>query len=355
MIPNLPSERVLEILRRMLLTRRFEETCLSLIHEDIFPGHSPLYLGHTHVCIGQEATGAAVMAAIADDDILYSTHRNHGHLLSRGADPGRALAEILGKADGYCRGRAGSYHGCAPELNIPISSGIVGNSLPIAVGTGLSFKVRKKPGIVVVMFGDGSLEEGAAHEALNLASIWQVPTVFVCENNSWADDDIHAVSPNPKGSLSVSQLTDIAALYRIPTSIVDGKDIGVVYQAVVEARERAISGGGPTFIESRTHPWPGNTGALSSSATATESFAQTDIEQTWTDVPPQVSERHRRWWDRGDPVLAMAREVVEAGLSSREELRAMDTQVREEMARALGFAIESPYPPEEEAWMFVWP
>src|SRR5262245_34774634 len=177
MIPAVSRDGCIEALRKMLLIRRFEEACIQAAHKGQVPGHY-------HVYIGQEATGVGVMATLDAGDFVYSTHRNHGHLLARGADPRKALAEILGKAGGYAGGKAGTRHGCAPDLNFPLSSAIVGGILPIAVGTAYALKHRKKPNVCVVMFGEGAMEEGAAYEALNLASLRKLPVLFVCENNT---------------------------------------------------------------------------------------------------------------------------------------------------------------------------
>src|SRR5262245_48184555 len=215
MIPAVSRDGCIEALRKMLLIRRFEEACIQAAQQAKVPGHF-------HVYIGQEATGVGVMSTLEAGDFVYSTHRNHGHLLARGADPKKALAEILGKATGYAGGKAGTLHGCAPELNFPLSTAIVGGVLPIATGTAYALKQRRQPNVCVTMFGEGAMEEGAAYEALNLASLWKLPVLFVCENNT------AEVARTPGGAgyhapnMSVVELTDLAKTMAFATARVDG-------------------------------------------------------------------------------------------------------------------------------------
>lgn len=341
MIPALTRDACLEALRKMLLIRRFEEACIQAAHKDQVPGHY-------HVYIGQEATGVGVMSTLEDGDYVYSTHRNHGHLLARGADPDKALAEILGKAGGYAGGKAGTLHGCAPELNFPLSSGIVAGMLPIAVGTAFAHRHRRKPNVSVAMFGEGALEEGAAYEALNLASLWKLPILLVCENNT------AEVARTPGGggyhapNLSVIELTDLAKTMSLATARVDGIDLGAVYSAAKEARERAVSGGGATFIEVRTVTWPG--GQWPTLATGV-----TDIRHVWNGEIPQQYKQHEAWFRRNDPILSVARELLAISIVDRQELGSIDASVREIIDRAVKFANESPFPPVEAALTHVWP
>jgi TPP-dependent pyruvate/acetoin dehydrogenase alpha subunit len=341
MIPPLTRDACLEALRKMLLIRRFEEACIQAAHKNQVPGHY-------HVYIGQEATGVGVMSTLNDGDYIYSTHRNHGHLLARGADPNKALAEILGKSGGYAGGKAGTLHGCAPELNFPLSSGIVAGMLPIAVGTAFALKHRRKPNVSVAMFGEGALEEGAAYEALNLASLWKLPVLLVCENNT------AEVARTPGGggyhapNLSLVELTDLAKTMSLATARVDGIDLGAVYSAAKEARERAVSGGGATFIEVRTVSWPG--GQWPSLVTGI-----TDIKHAWNDeVPPQYKQ-HEAWFRRNDPILSVARKLLAISIVDRQELGSIDAAVRTEIDEAVKFANESPFPPLEAALTHVWP
>ena len=341
MIPAMPRDGCLEALRKMLLIRRFEEACILAAHNARVPGHF-------HVYIGQEATGVGVMSTLEAGDFVYSTHRNHGHLLARGADPKKALAEIFGKATGYAGGKAGTLHGCAPELNFPLSSAIVGGVLPIATGTAYALKQRGQPNVCVAMFGEGAMEEGAAYEALNLASLWRLPVLFVCENNT------AEVARTPGGAgyhapnMSVVELTDLAKTMAITTARLDGIDLGAVFSAAKEARERAVSGGGATFIEVRTVTWPG--GQWPTLVTGV-----TDIRHAWTEEVPEQYQHLEAWFRRNDPVLAVARELLLFGIVERQELGELDTGVRYEIDQAVKFANDSPFPPLETAFTHVWP
>lgn len=341
MIPAVSRDACVEALRKMLLIRRFEEACIEAAHKDQVPGHY-------HVYIGQEATGVGVMSTLQAGDFVYSTHRNHGHLLARGADPKKAFAEILGKATGYAGGKAGTLHGCAPELNFPLSSAIVGGILPIATGTAYALKQRRQPNVCVVMFGEGAMEEGAAYEALNLASLWKLPVLFVCENNT------AEVARTPGGAgyhapnMSIAELTDLADTMALATARVDGIDLGAVYGAAKEARERAVSGGGATFIEVRTVTWPG--GQWPTLVTGV-----TDIRHAWTGEVPAQYARHEAWFRRNDPVLGVSRELLALGIVDRHELGELDAAVRAEIDETVRFADASSFPAGEAATTHVWP
>jgi TPP-dependent pyruvate/acetoin dehydrogenase alpha subunit len=341
MIPAVTREGCVECLKKMLLIRRFEEACIQAAHKDQVPGHY-------HVYIGQEATGVGVMSTLEGGDFVYSTHRNHGHLLARGADPKKALAEILGKATGYAGGKAGTLHGCAPDLNFPLSSAIVGGILPIAVGTAYALKHRRQPNVSVVMFGEGAMEEGAAYEALNLASLWKLPVIFVCENNTADVQRMPGQATYHAPNLSVVELTDLAKTMGLATACVDGVDLGSVWSVAKDARERAVSGGGATFIEVRTVTWPG--GQWPALVTGI-----TDIRHAWNGEVPQQYAHLEAWFRRNDPVLSVARELVVIGLVERQELERLDEAVRQEIEQVVKFANESPFPPAEAALTHVWP
>jgi acetoin:2,6-dichlorophenolindophenol oxidoreductase subunit alpha len=341
MIPVLPRDECLEIFRKMLLIRRFEEACIDFAGERRVPGHF-------HVYIGQEATGAGIMATLGKDDFVHSTHRNHGHLIARGADPNKALAEILGKAGGYAGGKAGTLHGCAPDLNFPLSSGIVAGILPIAIGTSYALKQQKKPNVSVVFFGDGAMEEGAAYEALNLAALWKLPILFVCENNTAEVDRKPGGGQYHAPNMSIVELTDLAKVMGMTTQIVDGLDLGAVWTVARDARARAVAGEGATFIEVRTNTWPGG-------QWPTLVTGRMDIRHAWTNEVPKDYAQHANWFNRNDPILSVAREFLTLGIVDRQGLESLDGKVREEIAAAVRFADESPFPPLETAFTNVWP
>ncbi|MDP2356587.1 MAG: thiamine pyrophosphate-dependent dehydrogenase E1 component subunit alpha [Beijerinckiaceae bacterium] len=341
MISVLSKDECLEALRKMLMIRRFEEACIDAAQENKVPGHF-------HVYIGQEATGVGVMATLDPGDYVHSTHRNHGHLIARGADPNKALAEILGKAGGYAGGKAGTLHGCAPDLNFPLSSGIVAGILPIAVGTAYGLRVRKLPNVSVVFFGDGAMEEGAAYEALNLAALWKLPVLFVCENNTAEVDRRPGGGQYHAPNMSIIELTDLARIMGITTQIVDGLDLGAVWTAARDARNRAVNGEGPTFFEIRTNTWPGG-------QWPTLVTGRTDISHAWTNEVPAQYEKNANWFKRNDPVLSVAREMLKLGVASHTEIEAIDIRVRNEIDAAVKFANDSPFPSLESALTDVWP
>ncbi len=341
MLPVMSRDQCLEAFRKMLLIRRFEEACIDAAAQDKVHGHY-------HVYIGQEATGVGVMSVLDKGDFIHSTHRNHGHLLARGADPNRALAEIFGRATGYSGGKAGTLHGCAPELNFPLSSGIVAGILPIATGTAYALKYRKLPNISVVFFGDGAMEEGAAYEALNLAALWKLPVIFVCENNTAEVDRKPGGGQYHAPNMSIVELTDLARIMGMSTGILNGLDLGAVWTAARDARERAIRGEGPTFLEVRTHTWPG--GQYPTLVTG-----RTDIRHAWNGEVPAEFSKHEKWFRHNDPILSLARELLTLGMVQQADIEKLDAGVTRVINEAVKFANESPFPPVEEALTHVWP
>lgn len=341
MLPVLPREKCLEAFRTMLVIRRFEEACIDFAAEGKVPGHF-------HVYTGQEATGVGVCGVLDAGDYVHSTHRNHGHLIARGADPKKALAEILGKATGYAGGKAGTLHGCAPDLNFPLSSGIVGGILPISTGTAFALKHRKKPNVSVVFFGEGAMEEGAAYEALNLAALWKLPVLFVCENNTAEVERKPGGAQYHAPNLSIPEVGDLARAMGITTEIVDGLDLGAVWRAAQDARTRAVAGEGPTFLEVRTETWPGG-------QWPTHVTGLTDVSVAWKGKVPEKYKKFARWFTRNDPVLAVAREMLTLGIAKTADIERIDAAVTKEMERARKFADESPFPRLETAFTDVWP
>lgn len=341
MIPVLSRDGCLAAVRKMLLIRRFEEACIDAAQKGQVPGHF-------HVYIGQEATGVGVMSVLDKGDYVHSTHRNHGHLLARGADPKKALAEILGKATGYAGGKAGTLHGCAPDLNFPLSSGIVAGILPIATGTAYALKHKRQPNVSAVFFGEGAMEEGAAYEALNLAALWKLPVLFVCENNTAEVERTPGGAGYHAPNLSILELTDLAKSMGIATTIVDGSDLGAVWNAAKASRARAVKGDGATFMEVRTETWPG--GQWPTLATG-----RTDIRHAWTGEIPKDYAKHSVWFTRNDPILVVAREMLAVGMVSQDDISKIDADVKREIDQAVRFANESPFPDGKAALMHVWP
>jgi pyruvate dehydrogenase E1 component alpha subunit len=341
MIPALSRDGCIGAFRTMLLIRRFEEACIDAAHKGQVPGHF-------HVYIGQEATGVGVMSVLDKGDFVHSTHRNHGHLLARGADPKKAFAEILGKATGYAGGKAGTLHGCAPELNFPLSSGIVAGILPISTGTAFALKHQRMPNVSAVFFGEGAMEEGAAYEALNLAALWKLPVLFVCENNTAEVERTPGQAGYHAPNLSIVELTDLAKTMNLATTIVDGADFGAVWNAARAARTRAVKGEGATFMEVRTETWPG--GQWPTLATG-----RTEIQHAWTGEIPEKFAHLSVWFERNDPVLNAARELLAIGVVSEQNLLSIDAAVQKEIDQTVTFANESPFPEARAALAHVWP
>ena len=333
MLPKLPREALLDFCRRMLVIRHFEESLVPLHDKGVFGGHYHLY-------IGQEATGVPALSCLREDDYLFTTHRNHGHLLARGAQPKRLLAEILGRSDGYNKGKGGSFHTVVPSLGILHTSAVVAGIIPLATGTAYASKALKNGRITVCLFGDGALEEGAAPEAFNLASLLKLPVLFLCENNGKYGAG-QAAGAVQSSTMAVFPLTDLPAAYKIPAKQIDGIDAGAVYATISDTVEKIRRGEGPQFIETLTVRWPG-------SETNWPSIAQpTDTSLAW-DVSG-VPEKVREWYRSCDPLLIFVRELVESKYATREEIADIEKKVKAEIAEAVNFAVASPYPKTEEA------
>ncbi len=333
MIPNLPKDQLLSQCRKMLLIRHFEESLIGLHRDGRFGGHY-------HVYIGQEATGVPAISLLQPDDMLFSTHRNHGHILARGGDPGRLLAEILGRRDGYNHGKGGSFHTSPRELGFLQCSGVVGGILPLSTGAAYAAKSRATGQIAVCLFGDGALEEGAVPEAFNLASLWELPVLFLCENNGKYGSG-NAVGAAQSSTMAAHPLTDLPAAYKIPVLQVDGTDTGAVHSALRECIDAIRSGGGPRFVEAQTVRWPG------SETNWPVVKAPTAVELAWdvSSVPDDV----RDWYRTSDPVLRYMRELLESEQVKKAEFETLSQSVIEQIAGAVEFAFESPYPEVGEA------
>ena len=232
-------------LHRMHLIRKFEETA----EQSYMRG---LVHGTMHLSIGQEASAVGATLHLVPDDYILSTHRGHGHCIAKGADVARMLAEFFGKETGYCRGRGGSMHIADIDTGNLGANGIVGGGLPIAVGVGMGIRAQRQARVCMVFFGDGAANEGAFHESLNMASIWKLPIVFLCENNKYG------MSMDVARAMAVPNVADRAAAYAMPGATVDGNDLPAVAAAAREAIERARAGLGPSLLECKTYRWRGH-------------------------------------------------------------------------------------------------
>src|SRR5205807_7644567 len=239
-LPGLDKTRLLSFYRQMLLIRRTEEQ-LARSHQ------RGLIHGACHTYVGQEAIAVGVCAHLRPDDVIFSTHRGHGHALAKGLPPVELMAELFGRETGCSRGRGGSMHLFAPEIGLMGTGGIVGPCILQAAGAGYSFKLLKTDRVAVAFFGDGAVNNGAFHEGLNLASIYKLPVLFVCENNQFATEvPFQYAAGNPN-------VSDRGACYGIPGILVDGNDVLAVHEAAGEAVRRARTGSGPTLLECRTY------------------------------------------------------------------------------------------------------
>jgi pyruvate dehydrogenase E1 component alpha subunit len=333
MLPPIPRAEQVAQLATMLRIRRFEEALITLAatHD----------VGHFHVYVGQEATGVPALALLGDGDVAYTTHRNHGHLIARGVDPAAMLAEILGRATGTNKGKGGTLHLASAAHGFPTTSSSVGGPLPIAVGSAFAFRELGLDRVSVCLFGDGALEEGAWHEAANIAALRQVPVIFLCENNSLEALGQKA-NEYPSSTLATPRLTDLVRPFGIPTVVIDGTDAGAVHAAMADAIGRARGGGGPTFVEAQTVRWPGSRPLWPQLVTG-----RTEVAFAWDDGA--IPDAHRTWFGGQDALLRYVRELLAAGVS-RDEVAAADGAATAEMDAAVRFALESPYPAAHEAF-----
>lgn len=307
---RLPVETLRESLRKMYLIRRFEEGA----EEAYMRG---LIHGTMHLSIGQEASAVGITLPLADSDYITSTHRGHGHCIGKGAEVRRMFAEFFGKETGYCKGRGGSMHIADPARGNLGANGIVGGGIPIAVGAALSAKRRGSDAVVVSFFGDGANNEGAFHEALNMASIWKLPVIFVCENNNYG------MSTSTARSTAVANVADRAVAYSMPGVVVDGNRFADVAEASFAAVGRAREGKGPTLIECKTYRIRGH-----SRSDRNRYRTKEEIEG----------------WQARDPIVLFEDELKSYGLIDADEIAKVSAEVDVEIAEAVEYARTSPSP-----------
>lgn len=307
---DLSPERLRALLHQMMLIRAFEEAAEQLYLQGLIHGTM-------HLSVGQKASAVGACAALRPDDYILSTHRGHGHCIAKGARVDLMMAEFFGKETGYCRGRGGSMHMADVETGNLGANGIVAGGVPMAAGVGLSIQMQRQDRVVLVFFGDGATNEGAFHESLNLAAIWNLPVIYFCENNQYA------MSMAITRASKVEKLSDRACAYGIPGVTVDGNDLLAVYCATKEAVERARSGGGPTLIEAQTYRWKGH--------------SKSDKQRYRT------KEEVKAWQER-DPIARLAQKMLEAALLTENDLQQLQADVDAEIAAAIEFAKASPEP-----------
>ncbi|MBB5626096.1 thiamine pyrophosphate-dependent dehydrogenase E1 component subunit alpha [Sphaerisporangium krabiense] len=313
----LAREEQLEMLRQMVRIRRFEERLALLFKRGRLPGFVHLYLG-------EEAVAVGVCSALRDDDRITSTHRGHGHLIAKGAQVDRMMAELFGRVDGYCRGKGGSMHIVDFSLGIIGTNGIVGGGIPIGTGSAWGDKQLGRDNVTVTFFGDGASNQGVFFEAMNLAAIWKLPVVFVCENNGYTEW-------TPTHRLTAGKIADRGAAMGIPGVQVDGNDVLAVRQATEEAVARARAGEGPSLIEAATYRWHGHN-------EGEEAFAGQYRPQDEQDE-----------WRTKEPIARFRRQLIDAGIAGEEELDRIDAEEVAAVDAAVAFADASPFPDADEA------
>jgi len=308
------KEKLIEMYRTMVRIRRFEER----VAREFADGNIP---GSVHSYIGEEAVAAGAIAHLRTDDYILSTHRGHGHLIAKGGQTDRMMAELFAKKTGYNQGKGGSMHIADVDIGILGAMGIVGSGIPIATGVGLSAKMRGTDQVTVCFFGDGASNLGRFHEGINLGAVWKLPVIYICENNLWA------VSVPTSTSLAINDIADRAIGYGIPGAVVDGMAVIAVYETVGEAVARARRGEGPTLIECKTYRYRGHFEGDSGTYRPKE-----EIEE----------------WLKRDPIKSFKEELVKMKVLTEKQADEIDQEILEEMDQAVKFAQESPFPEPEE-------
>jgi pyruvate dehydrogenase E1 component alpha subunit len=307
-----PKEFI-DLLRRMWLIRAFEEKVSALYAERQI-------VGLLHLGIGQEAVAVGACSLLRNDDYVYGGHRSHGHAIAKGADINRLMAEIAGRATGYCGGKGGSMHIVAKECGFITATGVVGGTIPLALGAAFAAKERKKGQVAVVFFGDGAGQAGPFHESLNIASLWQLPMIFICENNGYAE--FTPLSAHTK----VERLAQHAKTYGIPASTVDGNDLFAVRDAMTKAVEKCRAGKGPVFVECLTHRMRGH----------------------YEGDPAKYRELSQlAEWKKKDPLTRVVRVLKTKRVITDNELESIENHARARVDKAAEFSLSSPWPSNE--------
>ena len=321
---ELDKQKLLQMYRNMLRIRRFEER----LAEESARGNIP---GLLHLYVGEEAVAVGACSALRKEDYITSTHRGHGHCIAKGGDLRKMMAELFAKETGYCKGRGGSMHIAAPDIGIVGCSGIAGAGIPIAAGVGLSSKLRKTDQVCVSFFGDGASNTGAFHEGMNLASLWELPVVYVLENN------LYAISTPAVRSSKLKNISDRAAAYGMRSAMADGMDVLSVYQAVSEAVERARKGQGPTLVECKTYRFRGH--------------HEGDPKKGETYRTKQEMDE----WEKRDPIIRLGDKMIKDRKATQAELDAINQETMKEIEDAVAFAKQSPSPKPEDvtSYLFV--
>ncbi|WP_309091416.1 pyruvate dehydrogenase (acetyl-transferring) E1 component subunit alpha [Domibacillus sp.] len=311
---NLPTsitdEKLRDLYKEMWLIRYFDEKVDQFFAKGLIHGT-------THLCVGQEASAAGSIAVLEPRDKIVSTHRGHGHCISKEGDVNKMMAELFGRETGYCKGKGGSMHIADVEKGNLGANGIVGGGIPLAVGAALTSKMRNEDYVVLCFFGDGASNEGSFHESVNLAAIWDLPVVFICENNQYG------MSGPVKDMTRVEHIADRAKAYGIPGEIVDGCDMIDIMNSVDNAVRRAREGGGPTLIEMKTYRWKGH---------------------SKSDAKKYRTREEENEWRAKDGIKRFKEALIASGVLTEEEAKSLREEANQEIEEAVRFAEASPEP-----------
>ncbi len=319
-VTDVSREELDWMLRTMLRIRKFEDKVFELLARDVLKGAS-------HVYAGEEAVAVGVCAALRDDDYITSTHRGHGHCLAKGGRLKEMMAELCGKATGYCKGRGGSMHIADVATGNLGATGIVGSNIPVAVGAALACRMKGNDRIVACFFGDGAANTGVFHESLNMAAVWKLPVVFVCENN------LYGMSVPFEKAFAIENVADRASAYGMKGTVVDGMDVLAVKEAMVEISARVRSGEGPELLECKTYRYRGH---------------------SRSDPRKYRTREEEEFWKKKDPIESLKNRMLQAGLISEEEFERIDAEVAAEVEEAERFALESESLPPEKLYEDVY-
>ncbi len=311
---NETSPDLAELYRTMVLIRVFETKVHDLLSTGAIHGTS-------HLCAGQEAAAVGACSALEGNDFVVSNHRGHGHFIAKGGDPNRIMAELWGRIDGYSRGRGGSQHIACKEIGFLGSNGITGGGIPIAAGAALALKIRGSNSVVLCFFGDGASNQGTFHESLNMSAVWDLPVIFLCENN------LYGMSTPVSESTAVRDIADRASAYGMPGRVVDGNDILAVRDAVAEEAERLRTGGKPALIECKTYRMFGHSRSDS------------------CDYRPAEEEE---FWSKRDPIVLFGKVLSDKGLLDTAGMKTAEDEARARIEEAVRFAENSSLPDPAE-------
>ena len=321
---DIDRDKLLLMLERMWRIRHFELKVIEAYTAGEFGGAA-------HPYIGEEAVAVGACVALKDTDYIAGNHRSHGHPIAKGGDIKKAMAEIMGRVDGYCKGKGGSMHLADFSIGILGESGIVASSVPVATGAALASKLQGKDFVSLVFFGDGASNQGACHESMNLASIWKLPVIFVCENNQYA------VTTSYESVVSVDHISDRAQAYKMPGVLVDGQDAIAMYEATSVAVEKARAGDGPTLIEALTYRFEEHSLGLGRIRRG-DYREESEIDK----------------WRERDPITVLTEQIVSTGVATRDECDAISDAIKTEVDEAMEFARNSPFPEESALYEDMW-